>query len=82
VLRNAFQNPQPSGEFFGFRDQKIYISSFHKDRGAEEVGDAVDMSGRYDQKEQDRLAQAVGTKECSREGIKLARDWSAPLLYC
>jgi hypothetical protein len=74
-----------------FKTLKVYILSFHEDRGAEEVRATLDpaklqvmlsdMCDRYDPEDQDRLARALGMEECPREGIKLTRDWGGPILH-
>ena len=75
----------------GFQDLKVYILSFHEDRGAEEVRATLDpaklrvmlsdMCGRYDPADQDQLTKALAMEECPREGIQLTRDWGGPILH-
>lgn len=70
---------------------KVYILSFHEDRGAEGVRATLDplklrlmlsdMCGRYDPEDQDRLAGALSTKEQVRDGVKLTGDWGGPILH-
>ncbi|WP_143002372.1 hypothetical protein [Nitrosospira sp. Nl5] len=70
---------------------KVYILSFHEDRGAEDVRATLDpsklrvmladMCARYDPEDQDRLAQALSSEKCPREGIRLTRDWGGPTLH-
>ena len=69
---------------------KVYILSFHEERGAEDVLATLDplklrvmlseMCGRYDPEDQARLLQALAS-ECPRGGIKLTREWGGPLLH-
>ncbi|KIO48439.1 hypothetical protein SQ11_11925 [Nitrosospira sp. NpAV] len=69
---------------------KVYILSFHEERGPEDVHATLDplklrimlaeMCGRYDPEDQARLVQALATG-CPREGINLTKEWGGPVLH-